>query len=100
MTPGGASFLGREKCAGYGIARAISRSRSSSRRRAPPALADKDRIADEVAREWHPGYGERRLTGIWVCSQTNSDSKPRSSSARELADVDAVVGRKIENPPA
>jgi hypothetical protein len=29
-----------------------------------------------------PGDGLLRLTGTWVCSGTNSDSKPRSSSAR------------------
>ena len=29
-----------------------------------------------------PGQGLRRLVGMWVCSGTNSDSKPRSSAAR------------------
>ena len=29
-----------------------------------------------------PGNGVRRLAGMWVCSGTNSDSKPRSSAAR------------------
>ena len=29
-----------------------------------------------------PGYGVSRLTGIWVCSGSISDSNPRSSTLR------------------
>ena len=29
-----------------------------------------------------PGHGVSRLTGMWLCSGSQSDSKPRSSTAR------------------
>ena len=46
-----------------------------------------------------PGYGVRRDTGMCVCSGTNSDSKPRSSSARasSTTPIDLSV-RKIVTP--
>ena len=46
-----------------------------------------------------PGHGVRRLAGMWVCSVTHSDSKPRSSSrvARRSGRIDRSVG-KIRMP--
>ena len=34
-----------------------------------------------------PGKGVRRLAGMWVCSVTNNDSKPRSSAARASSSI-------------
>ncbi len=46
-----------------------------------------------------PGHGVRRLTGMWVCSVTHSDSNPRSSSsmASRSGRIDRSVG-KISAP--
>ena len=35
-----------------------------------------------LGRSGPPGQGLRRLAGMWVCSGTNSDSKPRASASR------------------
>ena len=46
-----------------------------------------------------PGHGVRRLVGMWVCSVTQSDSKPRSSIsvARRSGRIERSVG-KIRAP--
>ena len=46
-----------------------------------------------------PGHGVRRLVGMWVCSVTHSDSKPRDSSsvASRSGRIDRSVG-KIRAP--
>ena len=37
-----------------------------------------------------PGHGLRRLAGMWVCSGTNSDSKPRCSASRASSSIRIV----------
>ena len=46
-----------------------------------------------------PGHGVRRLVGMWVCSVTHSDSKPRASSsaASRSGRIERSVG-KISAP--
>ena len=47
------------------------------------------------------GYGVRRLTGMWVCSGKNSDSKPRSSTSLAIvAGIGGVVGREDRDAEA
>ena len=37
-----------------------------------------------------PGHGLRRLVGMWVCSGTKSDSKPRASASRASSSMRIV----------
>ena len=47
------------------------------------------------------GHGVLRLVGMWVCSGSQSESRPRSSTARASStDADREVGREDGDPVA